>query len=1172
MVNRKGKVRWCQVLAIVLGFLLINSGALQLAAVPAYAAGVDVLYEGPVDLVAGATFNVNVLGTDYTIEATTPLGALQVAAEAAGFDYQLTDKNFGASGALLLDDVGKYARKAPGYWYAYVNGVYKDGFNNAPDALNLMTVAAGDKIEFYYAAGVADETDFEAVKAIATAAVKTVVGTGAVEADQKPDPDVGTVKDSADWVLELVGAKKLTVSKQEFEDGLACRPSHRVTWTDEEGNEWGGMPLWLLVAMVDDDPDTGPDHYNFNDQLATQGYAVDVIGGDGWKATLDSADIARNDGYIIANTLNGEPLPQETAAGKGCWPLHLKGSEVFGGRQVGNIVRIELTGLAKAEALEGWTLELEGKVGETITQAYFEKGLVCTGADHYREWTDHEGRIWSGIPLWVLVGAIDDIESRGGHWGFNDQLAQDGYSVRVVAGDGFAKTLASQDVARNDDYIIASKCDGKELTGSAGPLRLVGAGVAKDDGSLGGSAVGNIVRIEIPEFITPPAEPGSWNLTLKGVIRYIMSQAEFEAGLACHQKEWTDADGNVWLGMPLWYLAGWVDDRTPHDFDTNLATAGYTILVKAKDGYTKDFASEDVAWSSDYLIANRVNGKPLTDSWPLRLVGDGVAKDGALGGHSVGSVVEIELTEFQAATPAPEVRIVKYAEDNVTVIAEKTVDYLWMEENLETIGDGKTVYRYEGITNNPDDIWGDTETYPGGYKIENAVKGTRVRDLVELVGGMGAGTEIVLVAKDGWETRLPYSSIYTDPAVQERQGDAILAWYADGQYVPEYKDGIRLFFTPGGDHVYSQRDMRDTLPEGYWHYYGATGILYPSCAGLSVKNVVEIQVFSVPQEDWTLVLDGEAIGGLTYDVSKTYWESGLTCQFGADHKAGYTDEEGQLWEGMPLWLLAGFVDDEDQHSYEAFNTELAEAGYNIVLSAADGYSVTIHSTEIIRNRDYIVASLLNGNPIPESSPDWPLKLVGPKVSKSASISNIVEMKLVPATGKPAEGLSDIAGHWAEAKIKQLFELGIVTGRPDGTYRPDDNISRAEFAAILVKALGLEVNGGEVFADTAGHWAREIISTAAGQGLVSGYNDNTFGPDDLVTREQMATMVVRGVELTPVKEPPVFADRADFSDWAQEAIVEAAAAGLISGYPDGSFRPQDNATKAEAATVVANLLK
>ncbi len=121
-------------------------------------------------------------------------------------------------------------------------------------------------------------------------------------------------------------------------------------------------------------------------------------------------------------------------------------------------------------------------------------------------------------------------------------------------------------------------------------------------------------------------------------------------------------------------------------FDANLATAGYTILVKAKDGYTKDFASQDVAWSNDYIIANKLNGKPITESGPLRLVGDGVAKDGALGGHSVGSVAEIELTAFEEATPVPSLRIVKYAEDGATVLAEKTVDYRWMEDNLEVIG------------------------------------------------------------------------------------------------------------------------------------------------------------------------------------------------------------------------------------------------------------------------------------------------------------------------------------------------------------------------------------------------------------------------------------------------------------------------------------------------------
>jgi DMSO/TMAO reductase YedYZ molybdopterin-dependent catalytic subunit len=1164
LIQEMGKVGWCRVLSLALSLLVLVAAVGQLALAPVYAAGPDILYEGTVNLTAGATISVTVSGTQYNVDEATPLGALV----AAGFSCGLTDKKYADAGILLLDDVGTYTRKNPGNWYVYVNGNYKDGFAAAADAVNLFKLTSGDEVEFYYAASVANADDYATVKAAAIAAIKTVVaieGKGAPATGKEGGPGVDADAADGPWTLDLVGAKRKTVTKAEFEDGLACKDNHQVVWTDDEGNEWGGLPLWLLVAMVDDDPDQGPDHYNFNDELAAQGYAIDVIAADGWKATLDSAAVARNDGYLIANTLNGEPLPLETPAGKDCWPLHLKGADVFGGQQVGKVARIELTGLP--QAAEGWTLKMSGKVDDVISQREFEKAIVCAGVDHGQEWTDNEGRVWSGVPLWVLVGAVDNIEESD-HWTFDRELAAAGYTVRVVAEDGFAKSFASKEIADSKDYIIANKCDGVELSGSSAPLRLVGAGVAKEDGSLGGSAVGNIAEIEIPEFQTPEPAAGDWKLTLNGKIGYVMSKAEFEEGAACHNKKWTDAEGNIWSGIPLWYLAGWVDDRKPHDFDVNTAKAGYTVLVKAEDGYTKDFSSDDIAFSDDYIIANQLNGKAVTESAPLRLVGAGVATDGVLGGHSVGNVAAIELTAFGVLEAVPEVRIVKYGEDGVTVIAEETVDYLWMEENLDVIGDGETVYRYEGITNNPDDIWGDTETYPGGYKIANAVKGTRVRDLVELVGGMGAGTEIVLVAVDGWETRLPYSSIYTDPAVQERQGDAILAWWADGQYVPDYSDGIRLFFTPGGDHVYSQRDMRDTLPEAYWHFYGATGLLYPSCAGLSVKQVGELRVYSVASEDWTLELDGEAIGGLTYDVSKTYWESGLTCQFGANHKSSYTDGEGQVWEGMALWLLAGFVDDQDQHSNDAFNTELAKAGYNIVLTAADGYSITIHSTEIIRNKDYIVASLLDGNPIAEASSDWPLKLVGPGVHGARSIAQIVKIELVPDI--PGQ-LTDIAGHWAENNIKKLFDLGIVTGRPDGSYRPDDNITRAEFASVLVKALKLEGEKGIVFSDTVAHWAKDIVALAAEHGIVSGYDEDTFGPNDLVNREQMAAMVVRGTELAAVEETFPFGDRADFSDWAEEAISEAAAAGIISGYPNGNFGPQDHATKAQAATVVANLL-
>ncbi|MGI6452338.1 MAG: hemoblobin-interacting domain-containing protein [Syntrophomonadaceae bacterium] len=955
---------------------------------------IDVIYDGTLNLDPEEEFIVSAYnsGTEYTVNQNTPLGALHKAAIASGFTYDVTDKNYGNSGALLLDRIADYNYVKNGSaWYAYVNGALKDGYNNPDGALNLIQLADGDKVEFYYA-DVEDESDFNAVKAVAIAAVKTTVANGVVPTD---------------WTLQLSGARDDTVTKVYFEQGLACPSSgHQVTWTDDKGTPedtsddevWGGVPLWLLVAMVDDDPDVGDEHINFNDELAAAGYEVKVIAGDGWSTVLDSADIARSDAYIVANTLNGETLPLKTESGKDCWPLQLKGSAISGGQQVGNIVRIELSGLPEPPA--GWILEMIGDIGDTITQEEFEEGLACTVSGHYQEWTDNEGKVWSGVPLWVLLGAVDDIEN-GSHWTFNENLA-DSYTVKVVAGDGFNKTFNGADVAKSNDYIVANIYDGKPLTGSSAPLRLVGDGVTKEDGSLGGLAVGNIARIEIPELQTPPAADGSWNLTLDGRISDVISQAEFEAGVACphsgHLVEWTDADGNVWSGIPLWFLAGWVDDRQPHSYDFTQAVAGYKVVVKAADGYSVDFDSQDINKSSDYIIANKCNGAALTGSWPLRLVGDGVANAGALTGKSVGQVVEIKLTSFASGDSGdiPELRIVKYGEDGTTIIAEETLTYLDMIEQFDVIGDGETLYKYQGVTFDPEDIWDENETGKGGFKIANAIKGTRVSDLCSLVDGMGTGTDIVFVASDGWETKLPYSSIYPDPSVYARQGDAILAWFADGKYVPDYRDGMRLFFTPE-DTVYSQMDMHETLPEAYWHYY-YDEVMYPSCAGLSAKYVTEIRVYSVPQGDWTLELDGTEIGGIESDISKTYFESALTCTFGANHKASYTDSKNRVWEGMPLWFLVGFVDDEDQHSDNAFNEELAQSGnYKVVITAGDGSTVTIDSTDIDRNSNFIVANTLNGSPIPDSDDNWPLRLVGPAVSGSSSIGNVISIKLIESS-------------------------------------------------------------------------------------------------------------------------------------------------------------------------------
>jgi hypothetical protein len=316
-----------------------------------------------------------------------------------------------------------------------------------------------------------------------------------------------------------------------------------------------------------------------------------------------------------------------------------------------------------------------------------------------------------------------------------------------------------------------------------------------------------------------------------------------------------------------------------------------------------------------------------------------------------------------------------------------------------------TLYKFQGVTMDPEDIWGQYDETKGGFKISNAVKGTRLYDLVGLVGGMGDSTDLVLVASDGYKTILPYTSIYTTTELQARQGDAILAWFADGQYVPGYGDGMRLFFMPD-DHVFGQWDMHETMPMEYWHYfyqtysptdpdYGqyAPGILYPSCAGLSAKYVAEIRVYTVPEKKWYIDLDGRPIGGIFANVSKTYFEQALACQFEANHKVSYTDSQNRIWEGMPLWFLCGFVDDAGQHSNQAFNDTLALAGYNVILEARDGYVVIIPSKDTIRNSNYIVANSLNGALIPEDDSSWPLRLVGANVTGSLQVKGIAKIRL-----------------------------------------------------------------------------------------------------------------------------------------------------------------------------------
>jgi hypothetical protein len=207
--------------------------------------------------------------------------------------------------------------------------------------------------------------------------------------------------------------------------------------------------------------------------------------------------------------------------------------------------------------------------------------------------------------------------------------------------------------------------------------------------------------------------------------------------------------------------------------------------------------------------------------------------------------------------------------------------------------------------------------------------------------------------------------------------------------------------------------------------------------------------------------------------------------------------------------------------------------------------------------------------------DWTSGKVSGDVSHFTKFAVLATSKPTTVTPAPVPGqvqLNDIQGHWAESVINKLVQKGAISGYPDGSFKPDKEITRAEFATVLVSSLKLPIVTDKVFDDTKDHWAKNFIATAAANGIVHGYDESTFGADDPITREQMAAMVINALKLDPATGGKVFADRDAVSAWAQKAVETASADSIINGYPDDTFRPAGHATRAEAAAVIVNALK
>ncbi|HHW42878.1 MAG TPA: CehA/McbA family metallohydrolase [Desulfotomaculum sp.] len=184
---------------------------------------------------------------------------------------------------------------------------------------------------------------------------------------------------------------------------------------------------------------------------------------------------------------------------------------------------------------------------------------------------------------------------------------------------------------------------------------------------------------------------------------------------------------------------------------------------------------------------------------------------------------------------------------------------------------------------------------------------------------------------------------------------------------------------------------------------------------------------------------------------------------------------------------------------------------------------------------------------------------------------------------PAKTFADIQGHWAQKDIELMAEKDVVHGVAPGKFAPDARVTRAEFAAMLVNALGVTESSDIPFKDVPDNtWYYQSVAKAYAAGLVKGVSSTAFAPQAQITRQEMAAMMVRALaklgrpaEVGAGEAAQILArfnDRQEIASWAANALTAAVKAGVVSGRGDNLAAPTANATRAEAVVMLKRVLQ
>jgi len=178
---------------------------------------------------------------------------------------------------------------------------------------------------------------------------------------------------------------------------------------------------------------------------------------------------------------------------------------------------------------------------------------------------------------------------------------------------------------------------------------------------------------------------------------------------------------------------------------------------------------------------------------------------------------------------------------------------------------------------------------------------------------------------------------------------------------------------------------------------------------------------------------------------------------------------------------------------------------------------------------------------------------------------------------------DVEDHWAKVYVNEMGSRLVVSGVDENNFLPDRDVTRAEFAAIIIRALGLgEKSKKNNFSDVTGNdWFNGAVSTAYEYGIINGYNDGTFNPNKAISREEAMVIIARAAKLAGISiditeleanaQLAKFKDNESIDNWARNSAAACVKSGIMVGN-NNMLTPDDNITRAQAATTVMRMLR